>query len=144
VLTVETGESVADQQVYITKPTLHMLSAKYLAGILGSALLAFFIRGYYGEATEAFPQIKVTELKALPIRSVNFSDPADATRHDRMVALVEQMLDLHKKLAAATIPADRALYERQIEATDRQINALVYQLYGLTDEEIAIVEGATK
>ena len=33
--------------------------------------------------------------------------------------------------------------ERQIDATDRQIDALVYQLYGLTDEEIAIVEAAT-
>jgi hypothetical protein len=51
-----------------------------------------------------------------------------------MVNLVEQMLDLHRKLAAATIPADRTLYERQIDA-------LVYELYGLTGEEIAIVEG---
>jgi hypothetical protein len=42
---------------------------------------------------------------------------------------------------AASIPADRTLYERQIEATDRQIDALVYELYDLTAEEIAIVEG---
>ena len=59
-----------------------------------------------------------------------------------MVALVERMLDLHKKLAAAAIPADKELYRRQIEATDRQIDALVYELYGLTDQEIAIVEAA--
>jgi hypothetical protein len=49
----------------------------------------------------------------------------DAARHDNMVALVERMLDLHKKLAAA----------------DRQIDALVYELYDLTEEEITIVEG---
>ena len=30
---------------------------------------------------------------------------------------------------------------QQIAATDKEINALVYQLYGLTDEEIAVVEG---
>lgn len=30
---------------------------------------------------------------------------------------------------------------RQISATDTQIDALVYELYGLTDDEIAIVEG---
>ena len=43
---------------------------------------------------------------------------------------------------AATIPAGKELYQRQIEATDRQIDALVYELYGLTKkEEIAIVEG---
>ncbi len=59
-----------------------------------------------------------------------------------MVALVERMLALYQKLAAA-IPTDKQLYQRQIEATDRQINALVYELYGLTEEEIEIVEGAS-
>jgi hypothetical protein len=58
-----------------------------------------------------------------------------------MVALVEHILDLHKKLAAATIPAGKKLCQRQIEATDQEINALVYELYGLTEEEITIVEG---
>lgn len=51
-------------------------------------------------------------------------------------------MDLHKKLAAATIPADKDLYQRGIEATDKEIDALVYELYGLSEEEIAIVEGA--
>ena len=51
------------------------------------------------------------------------------------------MLDLHEKLDAATIPADKKLYQRQSEATDAEIDALVYELYGLTEEEIAIVEG---
>ena len=49
---------------------------------------------------------------------------------------------MHKKLAAASIPADKELYGRQIEATDRQIDGLVYELYELSDEEIKIVEGA--
>jgi len=54
---------------------------------------------------------------------------------------VERMLDLHKKLHAATIPADKNLYQRQFESTDEEIDPLVYELYGLTEEEIAIVEG---
>jgi hypothetical protein len=41
----------------------------------------------------------------------------------------------------ATIPAHKDPYQRQIEATDQEIDALVYELYGLTEEEIAIVEG---
>jgi hypothetical protein len=52
------------------------------------------------------------------------------------------MLDLDRRLRAATIPADKKLYQRQIEATDEEIDAVVYELYGLTEEEIAIVEGA--
>ena len=54
------------------------------------------------------------------------------------------MLDLHKELAAAKTPAAQTALQRQIDATDRQIDQLVYQLYGLTDEEIKIVEEATR
>lgn len=57
------------------------------------------------------------------------------------MVLVDRILDPPKKLAAAAIPADRKLYQRQIQATDREIDALVYELYGLTEEQIAIVEG---
>ncbi len=52
-----------------------------------------------------------------------------------------RMLDLHKKLAAEQVPHAKTVLQRQVEATDRQIDALVYELYGLTDAEIAIVEG---
>ena len=51
------------------------------------------------------------------------------------------MLALHRKLVAATVPPDKELYQRQIKATDRQIDALVYELYGLGEEEIIVVEG---
>jgi len=49
------------------------------------------------------------------------------------------MLDLHKKKAAAAVAANRD--SPNINATDREIDQLVYQLYGLTEEEIGIVEG---
>jgi len=57
-----------------------------------------------------------------------------------MVELVERMLDLHKRLAAAQTPHDKELLQRQINATDQQIDRLVYELYELTEEEIGIVE----
>jgi hypothetical protein len=53
------------------------------------------------------------------------------------------MLDLHKRLAAAKSDADRTRLERAVKTTDRKIDALVYELYGLTEEEIRVVEGAT-
>ena len=40
-----------------------------------------------------------------------------------------------------TIVLDNKLYHCQIQATDAEIDALVYELYALTEEEIAIVEG---
>jgi hypothetical protein len=68
--------------------------------------------------------------------------PADAARHDRMVALVEKMLNLNKRLAAAKAAHEKEVLAGMIDATDRQIDRLVYELYGLTEEEIAVVEDA--
>jgi len=121
------------------------VSEKYLLGVSNSRLLSWYgglILPNFGKDT--FPKLNPQDIKQLPIRTINFDDPADVARHDKMVALVERMLALHKKLAAATIPADKELYQRQIEATDRQIDALVYELYELTEEEIGIVEDATR
>ncbi|MHB8114204.1 MAG: hypothetical protein ACYDHA_12190, partial [Bellilinea sp.] len=72
----------------------------------------------------------------LPIRTIDFSNPADVKHHDRMVSLVESMLALHRQSAAARLPDEKERLERQIQATDRQIDNLVYELYGLTAEEI--------
>jgi hypothetical protein len=116
----------------------------YLLGLLNSRLGNFYFTeacaGLEGGGT-TYLRFFGQYLETFPIRTIDFSNPADVARHDRMVALVEQMLDLHKKLAAAAIPEDRALYERRVESTDQQIDALVYELYGLTGDEIAIVEG---
>jgi hypothetical protein len=51
---------------------------------------------------------------------------------------------LHQRQAAVRTPADRELYARQIAATDQEIDALVYELYGLTAEQVAVVEGCQR
>ncbi len=53
------------------------------------------------------------------------------------------MLALHEGLAGARIERERTMIGHQISATDRQIDRLVYELYGLTEEEIEVVEEAT-
>jgi hypothetical protein len=59
-----------------------------------------------------------------------------------MVSLEEQMLGLHKQHPWPAPPHEKTALQRTIEATDGQIDALVYELYGLTEEEIEIVEAA--
>jgi hypothetical protein len=76
----------------------------------------------------------------LPIRPIGFTDPADRERYDRMVALVEEMLVLHKQLAAALTAHEQTNLRRRIDAADRRIDPLVYDLYNLKDDEIRIVE----
>lgn len=59
----------------------------------------------------------------------------------RMVYLVNSILDLHKKLFTIKTDHEKTIIMREIEAADTQIDSLVYELYGLTEEEIKIVEG---
>ena len=80
-------------------------------------------------------------LSQLPFRPIDFSIKPDKFRHDQMVKLVEEMLELHKRLSTAKTPQEKTSLERQIAATDSQIDHLVYDLYDLTPQEIAIVEG---
>ena len=50
------------------------------------------------------------------------------------------MLALHQRRAAARTPHEQSVLAAQIDATDRQIDRLVYALYGLSEEEVRIVE----
>jgi hypothetical protein len=105
------------------------------------ANLDSYKRGLYNETQVRREFIDPPYDEQLPIRTIDFTSPADVARHDRMVALVERMLDLHKKLASEGAPHVVTVLQRQIGATDREIDRMVYELYGLTAEEIAVVEG---
>ena len=116
---------------------------EYVLGLLNSTLLFWrlqkvsnIFRGGWITCTKQY-------FGQLPIRTLDLSDESDKASHDSMVSLVQRMLDLHKQLGAARTPTDKTGLQRQIDATDRRIDQLVYQLYGLTDDEIHIVEEST-
>jgi type I restriction-modification system DNA methylase subunit len=116
------------------------ISMKYLTGILNSRLLSYLHPLMSNKiVTGTFPRLTVRDVKKLPVPKIT---SGERQRHDRIVALVEKMLELHARLVAAKTPQDTTHLQRQIAATDKQIDQLVYQLYGLTDDEIALVEGA--
>ena len=87
-----------------------------------------------------FSEIQARQLAQLPTRTIDFKICDEKKKHDQMMQLVEQKLDLHKQLTEAKTDHEKTLIQRQIDATDKQIDKLVYELYGLTPEEIAIVE----
>jgi hypothetical protein len=109
----------------------------FLLGILNSRLLTYYYRLIYSGLSlqGGFYRIGPPQIRELPIRLIENRDP----RHDRMVALVERMLALHKQ--SPRTPQEQELLRREIEATDQAIDRLVYELYGLTEEEIKVVEG---
>jgi adenine-specific DNA-methyltransferase len=91
---------------------------KYVHALLNSQLLDFYFNTVFNEY-----EVKPIHLGQLPIKVSNNSTA--------LSSLVNQILDLKK----ADPKADTS-------ALEAQIDQLVYALYGLTDEEIAIVEGA--
>jgi hypothetical protein len=114
---------------------------KYVLGLLNSKLLDFYLKRISTTMRGGFFRYFTQFIGQLPICRTDFSKPYDKSRHDRMVSLVDQMLSLHKRLQAARTEQDKTLLQRQIAATDKEIDRLVYDLYGLTTDEIKLVEG---
>lgn len=113
---------------------------KFLLGILNSGFISWLYLNSSSIATkDDFRQTTLAELRRIPIPQRFSGDKL----HDALVVHVERMLKLHEQLAAAKSPNEQTHLQREIAATDRAIDQLVYQLYGLTEEEIKIVEQST-
>jgi restriction endonuclease TaqI-like protein len=114
-------------------------SPKYILGLLNSRLLDFYLKSISTTMRGGFFRYFTQFIEQLPIRRIQLSDPDDKARHDKVVALVDRMRELNKRLTVANNPNDKIQLERETESTNRQIDQLVYELYGLTEEEIRIV-----
>jgi type I restriction-modification system DNA methylase subunit len=114
----------------------NVYSLKYILGIINSSLINFYFANTFIDYN-----IKPIYLQQLPIHNIDFAKPDEKKMHDVMVQLVEQMLSLHQQLAQAKITHEQTLLQRQIDATDKQIDKMVYELYELSPEEIKVVEG---
>ncbi|PYK97239.1 MAG: hypothetical protein DME19_16965 [Verrucomicrobia bacterium] len=137
-----TADFVTNKSMQSLLPSSNGPDLNYFLGVINSRLMSwYFLRRSNVAQRDDFPKIVLKETRSLPIRPIDRSDHADKSRHDRMVKLVEEMLEMHKKLGVAKTPQEKTSLERQIAATDTQIDGLVYDLYGLTEDEIKIVEG---
>jgi len=111
-----------------------MWSIKFLLGFVNSNAVNYFFRQRFSGNNH----IASNQLAQIPLPDT------DKPRHDHMVSLVEQMLDLHKRKAESKDTAAQERIQRVIHSTDSQIDRLVYELYGLSPEEIAVVENDAK
>jgi len=132
---------VTNKSMQSILPTPDGPALEYLLAVLNSKLMSwYFLRKSSVAQRDDFPKIVLRETRSLPIPEPHTGGRVGSAHHGRLVFLGDAMLDLHKQLAAAKTPHGRTAIQRQIDATDRRIDELVYELYGLRDEEIAIVE----
>lgn len=117
----------------------------YILGLLNSKLLEYYYKRTTVPKAGGFYIYKTMFLKPLPIRRIDFDNLEEKQLHDRLVALVDRMLELHRRQADKTLPqSEQEDIGREIARTDREIDDLVYDLYGLTAEERRLVEEGTK
>jgi type I restriction-modification system DNA methylase subunit len=118
------------------------VNCNYILGIVNSGLMRFLYRLAATETNRVLAQVKPTILGTLPVRAIDAHNPVDKARHDKIVALVDRMLELNKqKHSGRLAPSQVERVDREIAATDAEIDDLVYDLYGITDEERKIIEG---
>jgi adenine-specific DNA-methyltransferase len=143
---IDSRMSVDTEGVYFHGPAIHSVVIKpeyaymhshYIAGIISSKLFWYFIvhtsTALRGDTFRLTPEY----IGPFPIKDCKTNKKG----HDAIVNLVDQILALKQKEAVESVPQSREMLSRQIGALDKTIDKAVYELYGLSDDEIAIVEG---
>lgn len=113
-----------------------LISEKHILGLINSKAVYFYWRLMFTDFKNSFPQVTIFSLNQIPIPIPNLDKFLDK----KLDVLVDQMLASKKQLQQAQTESDKNYLERKCENLDKEIDNLVYELYGLTEEEIKIVE----
>ncbi len=101
------------------------IEIQYLTALLNSKCIYFAMRKFYmGGGIEG--ELKTNNLEKIPIPQIT---PKNQELADKIIALVDKILQAKEKDPKANT-----------QGLEKEIDALVYQLYNLTDEEIKIIE----
>jgi hypothetical protein len=119
-------------------PEIPDFPLEFILGVLNSKLESFYFATYVIDYSLGGGLVHATPGSQGKLLVPRVSE-GDA---ERVALLVRRMISLNKNLASAKGEHTRTTLQRQIDATDRQIDQLVYQLYQLTEDEIALVESA--
>ncbi len=146
----QTGDSiiaVISDDSFFARNNLHIILPKsndydlnYILAIINSSLIEFYYSIMNPEKGEALAEVKKHHVEELPIRPIDPTILKDKSIHDKLVLIVSSIIDLHKKLQLTHNEREKTIIQRQIDATDRKIDNLVYELFGLKEDEIKIVE----
>jgi predicted type IV restriction endonuclease len=113
----------------------------YLLGLLNSKLLSWYFLAIHSVGRrDDFPKIVLKQTRELPFRRVNFREPYERQLYQQLTEYVQFMLKHQAEMAVVDNREARKTLQNLIEATDREIDKIVYQLYRLSSEEISLIE----
>ncbi len=141
----QTGDSLIaayDNQQFIVRDNLYTILSKnentdlmFILGLINSRLMNWYYQNILNpEKGEALAQVKKGHISLLPINN-------DKNYYSVIKNNVLALLKFRKEIEYLLIPSERDQLEQQIKYTEDKIDRLVYELYGLTEEEIKVVEG---
>jgi len=119
------------QTYFIIKP--ENINMKYLTWLLNSKVIYFWL---YHKWKKQWEQLQIDKWPLLEIPIIY-----DESKKDKLIELVDQMFLAQKKLKEVEFEDDKKVIEKQIEIIDGKINDLVFELYGLNEEERNVVLG---
>jgi type I restriction-modification system DNA methylase subunit len=131
------GHSITPFKLLESSP----VDLRFLLGVCNSRVTSWFAGltlSNFGK--EIFPKLNPQDVKDLPIPRINVQDAGNKALHEQMAKKVDAMLEAKKSLAKAKTDKEKAYYANKCAALDLQIDRLVYDLYGLDDGEILIIE----
>jgi hypothetical protein len=139
----QTGDSIIATIIganIICRNNLHIIISdkidhKFLLGILNSKLTDFYYYLINPEKGETLAEVKKQHIEQLPIPTT-----VSEKRQSEIIHHVDQLLQLNKELQTASLPNQIEQIRSRIGYCEDRINAIVYALYGFTEEEIKIIE----
>lgn len=112
-----------NRSLYSTIIKDNSFNVQYVVGILNSRPIQYYYQQKFKAETDLFPKIRIKQAKQLPIPI------APLQIQSTIAGLVEEIIKIKKNSLSST------------EKLEREIDKIVYELYGLTEEEIRVVEG---
>ena len=110
-----------------------------MLALLNSKTVSYYLVQKCPDKLGGYKRFNSTNISNIPIPT-----KFESAEYDSLAKLALTRVELESKISKAKTPTERTAIERQIQATDKQIDQLVYQLYGLTEEEIKIVEQSVR
>ena len=139
IATYDNSSTFVEQSLYFLYNNRSDLSLKYFTAIINSKLFQFVYYNKLITNKHSTPQLKKKDLDIFPVLVPELKKKKEKSQHDKLVSLVDQMLAVQKKYHTVTSEDDKKFHKQKIDILDRKIDKLVYELYGLTDEEIKII-----
>ena len=154
ILVRETGNAIVaayDDKGIITTRSLYNVRSKdknysllYILALLNSKPYKYYFRCFIAPDTNIFPKIRVEQTRQIPIYKIDFSNPKEKSKHDELASLADKMLKLNKELQKTHENSDKWYsLKKEIERTDKKIDERVYNLYGVMEKEINIINGVS-